>query len=164
MDPEGAMSQTKVTREPWPGVAWLARNFEAMDPLEWLARMADHIPDPGKHRVRFHGHYASRARGARRAREKLAEQGCEAEHTEEKKKRCAPSWARLIHKVYQADPLQCRRCGGKLRIIAYVHDTVACRRILEHLGLLAPEAKPPPEVSEVVRVPVDEEGREIPTR
>jgi hypothetical protein len=25
----------------------LGRNFEAMDPLEWLARLADHIPDPG---------------------------------------------------------------------------------------------------------------------
>jgi len=23
----------------------LGRNFETMDPLEWLARMADHIPD-----------------------------------------------------------------------------------------------------------------------
>ena len=29
----------------------LGRNFEAMDPLEWLARMVDHIPDPGKHRT-----------------------------------------------------------------------------------------------------------------
>jgi hypothetical protein len=29
----------------------LGRNFEAMDPLEWLARMADHIPDAGKHRT-----------------------------------------------------------------------------------------------------------------
>ena len=25
----------------------LGRNVEAMDPLEWLARMSDHIPDPG---------------------------------------------------------------------------------------------------------------------
>jgi len=25
----------------------------------------------------------------------------------EKKKRCPPSWARLIHKVYHADPLVC---------------------------------------------------------
>jgi hypothetical protein len=25
----------------------LGRNFEAMDPLEWLARLSDHIPDPG---------------------------------------------------------------------------------------------------------------------
>jgi hypothetical protein len=31
----------------------LRRNFGAMDPLEWLARLADHIPDPGKHRTRF---------------------------------------------------------------------------------------------------------------
>jgi hypothetical protein len=38
----------------------LGRNFEAMDPLEWLARMSDHIPDPGKHRVHFVGHYANR--------------------------------------------------------------------------------------------------------
>ena len=31
----------------------LGRNFETMDPLEWLARMADHIPDPGRHRTLF---------------------------------------------------------------------------------------------------------------
>jgi len=26
----------------------LGRKFEALDPLEWLARMSDHIPDPGR--------------------------------------------------------------------------------------------------------------------
>ena len=41
----------------------LGRNFEAMDPLEWLARMTDHIPDPGRHRTHFHGFYASRVSG-----------------------------------------------------------------------------------------------------
>jgi hypothetical protein len=46
----------------------LAQNFVAMDPLEWLARMADHIPDPGKHRTLLYGHYANRARGARAKR------------------------------------------------------------------------------------------------
>ncbi len=30
---------------------FLGRNFEAMDPREWLARMADQISDPGKHRT-----------------------------------------------------------------------------------------------------------------
>jgi hypothetical protein len=44
----------------------LGRNFEAMDPLEWLARMADHIPDVGKHRTHFCGFYASRVRASRR--------------------------------------------------------------------------------------------------
>ena len=34
--------------------------------------------------------------------------------------------------------------------------------LLDHLGLNPPEtAKPPPALHEVVRVPVDEEGREI---
>ena len=43
----------------------LGRNFEAMDPLEWLARLAGHIPDPGKHRTHFYAHYANRVPGER---------------------------------------------------------------------------------------------------
>jgi hypothetical protein len=39
-----------------------------MDPLDWLACMADHIPDPGKHRTHFHAFYASRVRDSRRER------------------------------------------------------------------------------------------------
>jgi len=37
--------------------------------MEWLARMADHIPDPGKHRTLFYGSYANRVRGDRAAEE-----------------------------------------------------------------------------------------------
>jgi hypothetical protein len=67
----------------------------------------------------------------------------------------------LISKVFHVDPLTCAKCGGKLEIIAYLHDQVSISRILDHLGLNPPEtAKPPPAVPEVVRVPVDEEGRE----
>ena len=52
--------------------------------------------------------------------------------------------------------------GGKLEIVAYLHDQVAIQEILAHLGLSPPEEpKPPPAVHDVVRVPVDEEGREI---
>ncbi len=59
-------------------------------------------------------------------------------------------------------PLTCRKCGGKLKIVAYLHDTVAIKQVLDRLGLSPPdESKPPPAVHEVVRVPVDEEGREI---
>ena len=83
-------------------------------------------------------------------------------HEEEqpKKRRCSPSWARLIAKVFQTDPLVCRRCGGPLKVVAYIAETVAIRRILDHLGL-SPLEKPPPDVREVVRVPVDDQRREI---
>ncbi len=136
----------------------LGRNFETMDPLEWLARMADHIPDPGKH-THFYGYYANRVRGDR-AVEEPAEGKLEAEPA--KKRRCSASWARLIAKVFHADPLTCRKCGGKLKIVAYLHDQVAIKQILEHLGLSPPEEpKPPPAAHELIRVPVDEEGREL---
>jgi hypothetical protein len=134
----------------------LGRNFEAMDPLEWLARLADHIPDVGKHRTHFYGFYSSRVRSCRRQTDGS---GVRAEPTT--KRRCAPSWARLISKVYHADPLVCRRCGGPLKIVAYITDELSIRRILEHLGLSSPQQERPPPSRELVRVPVDEEGREI---
>jgi hypothetical protein len=62
--------------------------------------------------------------------------------------------------VFRADPLVCRRCGGPLKVVAYITDSLAIRQILEHLDLSPPE-KPPPDIRELVRVPVDEEGREI---
>ena len=65
---------------------------------------------------------------------------------------------RLIAKVFQADPLVCRRCEGPLKEVAYITDSLAIRQILEHLDLSPPE-KPPPDIRDVVRVPVDEEGR-----
>jgi hypothetical protein len=69
---------------------------------------------------------------------------------------------KALAKVFHTDPLTCRKCGGKLKIVAYLHDQVAIDQILDHLGRSPPEEpKPPPAVPEVVRVPVDEEGREI---
>ncbi len=77
------------------------------------------------------------------------------------KRRCPPSWARLISKVYQADPLVCKGCGGPLEIVAYINDQISIKRILDHLGLSPPGQEQPAPTPEVVRVPVDDEGREI---
>jgi hypothetical protein len=45
-------------------------------------------------------------------------------------------------------------------VVAYVTDAPAIRQLLEHLDL-SPQEKPPPELRDVVRVPVDDEGRQI---
>jgi hypothetical protein len=46
--------------------------------------------------------------------------------------------------------------------VVYLHDQVAIKQILAYLGLSPPEEpKPPPAEHEVVREPVDEEGREM---
>ena len=124
-----------------------------MDPLEWLARLADHIPDPGRHRTHFYAHYANRVRGER-PDEEAGRHGDDPEPTTGR--RSSPSWARLLAKVFQVDPLVCRRSQGRSRW--WITDSLAIRQILEHLGLSPPE-KPPPDIREVLRVPVDEQGR-----
>jgi len=137
----------------------LGRNFEAMDPLEWLARLSDHIPDPGQHRTLFYGEYSNRVRGA--AQERPAEPA--ATSTEPPpRRRCSPSWARLIAKVYQVDPLVCVRCGQRMSILAFVSDQHSISRILEHLDLRAPQQDKPPPAREILRVAEQGEGWGVP--
>jgi hypothetical protein len=45
--------------------------------------------------------------------------------------------------------------------VAYVTDSVAIRQILDHLDRTPLEKPPPPDLRGIVRVPVDDEGREI---
>ena len=52
--------------------------------------------------------------------------------------RAKSSWARLIHKVYEVNPLECPKCGALMHVIALIDDATVIRRILEHLGLWAP--------------------------
>lgn len=77
------------------------------------------------------------------------------------RRRCSPSWARLIAKVYEVDPLTCVRCGKQMTLVAFVTDQLAVKRILDHLGLSTPETPRPPPIREIAVVPVDDEGREL---
>ena len=55
----------------------------------------------------------------------------------------------------------CKGCGGPLKIVAYINDQISIKRILDHLGLSPPVQQEPAPTPELVRVPVDDEGREI---
>jgi hypothetical protein len=78
-----------------------------------------------------------------------------------KPRRASSSWARLIHKVYSADPLCCPHCGAEMRLVAFVTEPRSIRRFLQHTGLSPPEDEPSPSVPERRYVPVDDEGREL---
>jgi hypothetical protein len=45
--------------------------------------------------------------------------------------------------------------------VAYITDELSITRILTHLGLSPPPHEKPPPTRELVRVPVDDEGREL---
>ncbi|KKL49367.1 hypothetical protein LCGC14_2316190, partial [marine sediment metagenome] len=37
------------------------------------------------------------------------------------------SWARLIQKVYEVDPLICEKCGHEIRVIAVIINPGECK-------------------------------------
>jgi len=45
------------------------------------------------------------------------------------------SWAHLIKKIYEVNPLICPKCGGDMRIIAFIEDYKIVRKILDWLGI-----------------------------
>ena len=52
--------------------------------------------------------------------------------------RAKAAWARLIRKVYEADPLQCPKCKAPMRVIALIDDPGVVRRILPRCGCVTP--------------------------
>ena len=56
---------------------------------------------------------------------------------------CRRAWARLIGKVYLADPLTCPKCGGSLRIISFIDNPSVTEKILRHLKARVHPNDPP---------------------
>ena len=52
------------------------------------------------------------------------------------------TWARLIRRIFEVDPLRCGNCGRQMRIIAFVTDFRQVSRILEPIG--EQTIRPPP--------------------
>jgi hypothetical protein len=123
-----------------------------LDPLDWIHAVTSQIPDRGKHAVRRYGAYANRVRAWRKPK---VQTGAEisagpAEEVAAFTKARKASWARLLRKLLEVDPLLCLRCGGSMRIVAFIDDQVTIDRILKHIASPASrafdpfEARPPP--------------------
>ncbi len=124
-----------------------------LDALDWIALVTSHIPDPGEQIARYYGRYSNASRGKRRRAASRApvntaapasdsEEPSAAEHFSQQRRR---SWARLLRKVYEVDPLECPKCGYALEIIAVIEQPSVIRQILQHLELWQqPQRAPPP--------------------
>ena len=47
------------------------------------------------------------------------------------------TWAMLIKRVYEVDPLSCSKCGGQMKVVAFIEPPQAdvIEQILRHCGL-----------------------------
>lgn len=118
-----------------------------LDVLDFIARLSVQIPDPHERIVLYYGLY-SNASGGRRTTQDEKEltppatgfSRCdESEYSKSRRIR----WAKLIAKVWKEDPLLCKKCGGKMRIISFITDPVVIDRILLHIGWNYCDPPPP---------------------
>lgn len=125
---------------------------EPFDARELLARLLMHIPAPRLHLVRYFGHYSSAARARRRepgaATERSADPSMDTVDetpSAAQRRRLRRQWARLIRRVYEADPLLCE-CGQQMRIISFLTQPPVVDKILRHLEQKARRSqRAPPE-------------------
>ena len=138
------------------------REVEAFDPAEFLARVIMHIPEPRRHIVRYYGWYSNVSRGKRRKAEaesgevgdgQAGEPSCAARAEARVARTLRRSWAQLIKRIYEVDPLVCPSCGAEMKVIACITEHDVVDAILRHLERgEAKEARGPPRRSELAAV------------
>ena len=112
--------------------------------FEFMALLAGHLPSPYETITYYYGIYSSSYRGKER-KEKRGESPMEMEKIKGKVKTSA-SWARLIHKIFEVDPLLCPNCGKAMKIIAFITNHQEVKIIFMHIGEENERAPPLPAI------------------
>lgn len=128
--------------------------IRSFTPLEFLAELSAHIPNTWEQTTRFYGCYAARSRKLLSAAKSSLQddnrqdtKSAELEpalHGTPKAKPASSYWATWIKKVYEVDPLTCKKCGAQMKIIAFLHNSREIEKIADHLGIQRYRA--PPEI------------------
>ncbi len=134
-------------------MAWRDGTRELVfEPLEFLERLAAMTPRPETNLLICHGLLAARARW----RERVVAYGrvepaltapplaAGPDDAGVKSTARAWSWAALMHRAFAIDVLACAHCGGRLRLIATLHDPAVIRKLLAHLGMVRSGPSPGP--------------------
>ena len=145
-----------------------------LTPLELLERLAALIPPPRRHRHHYHGAFAPHAPLRKSvtacagqaitpeisaghsdavtvATDSVSVEPTDVPASTPARRQAAFLWVRLLARIYEVLPLVCPRCGGPMRLIAFITQPAAIGSILAHIGEpitpppLAPRARAPPE-------------------
>ena len=124
----------------------VSRNFQVFDPLDFIAELTQHIPQPRKHLVRYFGFYSSAARGRRAKAHATHDAAAEPDHDPISSHQARRRWAALIKHIWKVDPLVCTRCGERMKIVSFISPTQqqVIEKILTHCGLADQPSRAPP--------------------
>lgn len=112
-----------------------------LTPLKFLSRLAAMVPPPRAHLTRYHGVLAPNAK----LREAVLRACLPGQHAEELKAKVDKpdavadanrlDWASLLRRVYAVDVLECPKCLGRMRVLAFLTDGRVVKQVLAHLRL-----------------------------
>jgi hypothetical protein len=122
----------RKTRDGQPGAV------ELLEPLDLLARVIAHVPQPRLHMVRYVGHYSNVSRGRRlKARDPQLDTTSARDEpddlTSAERRARRRAWAQLLRRVYEVNPLTCPKCGTEMTIVSVSLDPAVIKTILDHI-------------------------------
>ena len=123
----------------------------------------DLSPFSREHLVRYYGWYSYRHRGMRVKQAPPDEGKIDRQHVREARSAAngqsggtGSTWAALVKRVFEVNPLECAKCGAEMKVIAFIErgqrDVV--EKILRHCGLwegplrTLPTARGPPNTAD----------------
>lgn len=122
---------------------YFKENVKLFDVCNFIAELTQHIPQKGKHLIRYYGLYSSRTKGKNKENGVNDKFGVNVSEVQEKEacdeleitvygssKKSKQTWAKLIQKVYEYDPMICPKCKSEMKIISIIFDADEIKKIL----------------------------------
>jgi hypothetical protein len=137
-----AQEQVRITTPPDPRTG---ERELVLDPLEFVHAMCRQVPDPRQHLVRYYGLYANRSRKMWQGRwgrgdwggpvtGEGEDSGAGGDGPGGRSGVRAGSWARLLRRILEVDPLLCPRCEVAMVVVSVITEPRVVDRILEHVA------------------------------
>ena len=108
------------------GTRWLV-----LDGVEFMQRIATLVPPKRQNLTRYHGVFASNSKLRQLVIPQKVKKAIDLPLCPRPKGGpWRTDWAELLRRVFAVDVLRCARCGGRMRLIAFVKKKSAAQKIL----------------------------------